>query len=60
MWITINEGISISKFYGEGIGAPSLNFHGYGEYYSAHNVLRAHAKAYRVYDKEFRSIQKGT
>nr|XP_024218512.1 myrosinase 1-like [Halyomorpha halys] len=58
-WIPINEPMSISTGYGSVHGAPMLNLHGIGEYLSVHNVLLAHAKAYRIYDKEFRSSQKG-
>lgn len=39
--------------------APGLDMNGIGEYLAAHTVLKAHAKAYHLYDNEFRSSQKG-
>lgn len=58
-WLTINEPYLVASGYGNIDYAPMLNQHGTGEYISGHNVLRAHAKAYRIYDKEFRSSQGG-
>lgn len=59
-WITINEPKQIGLFgYGLGRFAPGLKMHGVGEYLSAKYIVLAHAKAYRLYDKEFRSKQKG-
>lgn len=47
--------------YGYGLGelAPSRNSPGIGEYICAHNLLRAHAKAYHIYDKQFKAKQNG-
>lgn len=58
-WITINEPQEITKGYGSAEYAPLLNLHGTGEYLSGHNIIRAHAKAYRLYDTEFRENQNG-
>lgn len=58
-WITINEPIFVTEGYGSKGRAPALNKHGVGEYLSGHNLLKAHAKAYRIYDNEFRMSQKG-
>ena len=35
--------------------APGLNFPGVGDYLAGHTVLQAHARAYHLYDKEFRA-----
>lgn len=58
-WITINEPQIVTTGYGGVTVAPALNLHGTGEYTSGHNILRAHAKAYRIYDQEFRQKQGG-
>ena len=42
--------------YGNGGMAPGVLDH---EYDAAHNLIKAHAKAYKVYDKEFKSTQGG-
>ncbi|XP_058794909.1 myrosinase 1-like [Phymastichus coffea] len=34
--------------------APSLNLSSWGEYLCMHNMLKGHALAYHIYDKEFR------
>lgn len=39
--------------------APVLNSHGIAEYLCTHTLLKAHARAYHVYDEEFRSTQNG-
>lgn len=39
--------------------APGLAINGSGEYLAAHNIIRAHAKAYRLYEREFKKTQKG-
>lgn len=59
-FVTINEP---TMFCTEGYGlpnkAPGKNLTGYGEYLCLHNVLKAHAKVYHMYDKEFRPTQNG-
>ncbi|CAH1392358.1 unnamed protein product [Nezara viridula] len=57
-WLTINEPERISVGY-KGQLAPLLNLDDFGMYFSGHNALKAHAKAYHIYDKEFRPSQKG-
>ena len=37
-----------------------MNSTGRGEYLCAHNMLKAHARAYHIYDKEFRPSQNGS
>lgn len=59
-WITFNEP---NEFCGSGYGsaqsAPAVNFKGYGDYLCMHNVILGHARVYRMYEREFKSGQKG-
>ncbi|KAJ2940600.1 hypothetical protein O0L34_g6542 [Tuta absoluta] len=60
IWVTINEPKQIGLFgYGYKRFAPALNAQGIGEYLAAKNIVMAHAKAWRLYDKEFREMQMG-
>ena len=60
LWITINEpNIAAMYGYGDGSMAPGIVGPGIKPYIVAHNLLKAHAKAYHIYDKEFRKKQKG-
>lgn len=55
-WITINEPLSICKGgYGSESVAPGLDLNADGMYQCSYILLKAHARAYRVYDEEFRS-----
>ncbi|KAG8231276.1 hypothetical protein J437_LFUL010314 [Ladona fulva] len=59
-WITLNEPWVQSVLgYDFGWDAPRLNLHGVGGYLSGHTMLKAHALAFHLYDKEFRPSQKG-
>ncbi|KAJ4446065.1 hypothetical protein ANN_12756, partial [Periplaneta americana] len=59
-WNTINEPTSIALGYSLPIGyAPNLITPGHGEYLVIHTVLLAHARAYRLYEREFKATQKG-
>ncbi|PSN35602.1 Myrosinase 1 [Blattella germanica] len=59
-WITFNEAKTFTEGYESDSGhAPALDAAGYGKYLSAHTVVRAHAKAYHLYDEEFRPTQQG-
>ncbi|XP_066994441.2 myrosinase 1 [Anabrus simplex] len=59
-WFTINEPTQIVRGYSEAdADAPALNKSGVGNYLAGHNLLIAHARAYHLYDNEYRSIQKG-
>lgn len=40
--------------------APGITGKGDRIYQVAHNLIKSHAKAYRVYEKEFKQKQKGT
>ena len=46
--------------YGRGDMAPGIYGPGTTNYISAHNQIRAHGKAYRVYEAEFAASQNGT
>ena len=59
-WITFNEPLEFCLYgYGMDFFAPAINMHGVAEYLAAHTVLKAHAKAYHLYDDEYRQAQKG-
>ncbi|XP_077295428.1 myrosinase 1-like [Arctopsyche grandis] len=63
-WVTFNEPqIMCLLGYGEQVGihglAPDMQFNGVGEYLCLHNVLKAHAKAYNLYNDTFKPTQKG-
>ncbi|KAJ8715639.1 hypothetical protein PYW07_010121 [Mythimna separata] len=60
-WITINEPREVCyQGYGANTKAPALNIKGVADYMCAKNLLMAHAKAYHIYDQEFRSKNNGT
>ncbi|KPJ12248.1 Myrosinase 1 [Papilio machaon] len=60
-WITINEPYQICyNGYGDNSLAPFLNIKGVADYMCAKNLLLAHAKAYHIYDEEFRPTQGGS
>lgn len=60
MWITFNEPRQTClEGYGRAGLAPGINSSGIGEYLCTHNLLKAHARAYHLYDEEFRSKQQG-
>ncbi|TSK19974.1 Lactase-like protein [Bagarius yarrelli] len=59
-WITFNHPWSIAvKGYETGEHAPGLKLKGKGAYRAAHNIIKAHAKAWHTYDIRWRSKQKG-
>ncbi|XKL62729.1 hypothetical protein PGB90_002562 [Kerria lacca] len=59
-WNTINEPLEIVHGYSEKRYAPYLDLDAMSvDYIAGHTLLKAHARAYHVYDKEFRHIQKG-
>jgi beta-galactosidase len=58
-WITFNESWVVAMLcYGQGIFAPGKVSNAL-PYLAGHHLLLAHAKAYMVYDDEFRYKQKG-
>mgnify|MGYP005984387489 FL=1 len=59
-WITFNEPLeSCQQGYGTGTLAPAYSHSGLTDYKCAHNIIKAHAKAYHIYDEEFRPQQQG-
>ncbi|XP_047036059.1 myrosinase 1-like [Helicoverpa zea] len=59
-FITFNEPREICyEGYGSNTKAPILNATGVGTYLCAKHLVLAHAKAYHLYDKEFRASQGG-
>ncbi|XP_026729102.1 myrosinase 1-like isoform X1 [Trichoplusia ni] len=59
-WITLNEPKQLGIYgYGTERFAPNICSAGLGEYMVVKNMLLAHARAWHVYDKEFRDTQKG-
>lgn len=59
-WITLNEPYHICESgYGTGMFAPGYSSNGYANYMCSYTALLAHAKAWHIYDKEFRPTQKG-
>uniref|UniRef100_A0A023F7H2 Putative beta-glucosidase lactase phlorizinhydrolase n=1 Tax=Triatoma infestans TaxID=30076 RepID=A0A023F7H2_TRIIF len=59
LWVTINEPYPVALGYGGAMILPALNQHGTAEYQVGHHILLAHAKAYRLYEKEFKAQQNG-
>lgn len=59
-WITINEPeINCVLGYSRGRHAPGKSVDGIAEYLCSQNVLKAHARIYRIYQDEFMSAQNG-
>lgn len=59
-WITINEPYQVCvQGYGDTSKAPLLDIKGFADYLCSKNILLAHARAYHIYDEEFRSKQNG-
>lgn len=59
-WITFNEPMQTClEGYGGTYRAPALNRHGHAEYLCTHNLLKAHANVYHLFDKEYRTVNKG-
>ncbi|CAH0552234.1 unnamed protein product [Brassicogethes aeneus] len=59
-WFTINEPHQICQLgYGSANMAPLINSSGVADYLCAYTVIKAHAKAWHIYDDEFRGKQGG-
>ncbi|XP_013137877.1 PREDICTED: myrosinase 1-like [Papilio polytes] len=59
-WITVNEPlVACDIAYNTGFFAPGIKDPEFGNYLCGKNMLLAHAKAWRVYDEEFRSKYHG-
>ncbi|KAF9407214.1 hypothetical protein HW555_012684, partial [Spodoptera exigua] len=60
-WITLDDPREICVGgYGSAQKAPFVNISGVAEYMCTRNVLLAHAKAYHIYDENFRKLQNGS
>lgn len=60
LWFTFNEAWVICVMgYGDGVFAPGIKDIAETPYVCSHNILKAHARAYRIYEKEFKHKQKG-
>ncbi|XP_018320216.1 myrosinase 1 [Agrilus planipennis] len=60
-WITINEPSQIcQEGYGNMDKAPALNLSGIADYLCGHNLLKAHAAVYHLYNDTYRESQNGT
>ncbi|XP_022915768.2 myrosinase 1-like [Onthophagus taurus] len=59
-WITFNEvGVFCGGGYESASMAPAYNGAGFGVYLCGHTVLRAHGKAYRLYESKYKASQGG-
>ncbi|CAH1736620.1 unnamed protein product [Aphis gossypii] len=61
LWTTINEPIVAIEGYKSVNAAPALGHHmsGVADYLAIHNMILAHASAYDVYKKKYKSTQNG-
>ena len=60
LWITFNEPMIFTCFgYGFGLLAPGIRDPLDSMFTVAHNVIRAHARAWHTYDHDFRPTQSG-
>ncbi|XP_063993462.1 myrosinase 1-like [Diachasmimorpha longicaudata] len=60
LWATVNEPEQNCRLgFGRDVHAPGINLPHFGEYLCLHNYLKAHARAYHIYDEEFRAEQGG-
>ncbi|XP_063417586.1 lactase-like protein [Mytilus trossulus] len=60
LWITLNEPrVVATRGYGGGTMPPEVGGPGTTVYTATHNLIKAHAKAYRIYINEFKELQKG-
>jgi lactase-phlorizin hydrolase len=60
LWITFNEPSVFTGGYESNTAhAPSIEAPGFGKYLASHTVLKAHARAYHLYDEKYREKQKG-
>ncbi|XP_060595948.1 lactase/phlorizin hydrolase-like [Ruditapes philippinarum] len=58
-WITFNEPKIIGQMgYADGSFPPNIHSADVGGYIAAHNIIKSHAKAYRLYEKEFKNKHK--
>lgn len=60
LWSTFNKPVVVCKTGYGGSFAPSLGMSGLADYQCSHNLLKAHAEGYHVYNDEYRPSRKGT
>ena len=59
-WITLNEPFVVARFgYGTKAKAPGYGLKGTADYIAGHNLIRAHAKAHRLYERKWKPFQHG-
>ncbi|KDR12524.1 Lactase-phlorizin hydrolase [Zootermopsis nevadensis] len=62
-WITINEPTKAVEGYNGNVTgsgyAPNVSLPGVGSYLAGHTMLKAHARAYHLYNNKYREHQKG-
>ncbi|XP_059474929.1 lactase/phlorizin hydrolase-like [Neocloeon triangulifer] len=59
-WITLNEPwVQAAQGYGYGSNAPRIVGSGKTDYIAAHNQLKSHARAWHIYNDNYRPIQNG-
>lgn len=59
-WITFNEAYVVCVLgHGDGVHAPGIREPATAPYKCAHNVLKCHARAYRLYQTTYKATQKG-
>ncbi|XP_035995500.1 lactase-phlorizin hydrolase [Fundulus heteroclitus] len=61
LWITINEPYNVAMVgHGYGVAAPGISFRpGTLPYIVGHNLIKAHAEAWHLYNDKYRATQKG-
>lgn len=63
-WITINEPPNIcfqgyGQSWADGGLAPGIDDHGVADYLCGHSIIKAHARAYHLYNNTYKPTQKG-
>ncbi|XP_041968018.1 cytosolic beta-glucosidase-like [Aricia agestis] len=59
-WLTLNEPMIFCELsYAAGVHAPAVRSPGRGDYLCARHAMLAHARAWRIYDEEFRHLYNG-
>ncbi|XP_063388277.1 myrosinase 1-like [Cydia fagiglandana] len=58
-WLTINEPVVVCDVGYTGYIAPGLESEGRGSYLCTKHILLAHAKAYRLYEAEYKPLYQG-
>lgn len=60
-WITINEPWVVCVMgYGDAVNAPGVREPATGPYQCGHNIIKAHARAYRLYERTYKATQQGS